>query len=80
MYQGRTDVKARLAKRCPFCGSDMIVTLAKGYYYHDHSQVGYCRIGCENCSVTVSDIIGHEASYSDAYKRVLKQWNRRVMA
>lgn len=69
------EVKAKLAKKCPFCGSDKIKTDDPEWLKNGDLEV--VRIKCDECGAEVTaytngcDPIG-------GYREALKMWNRRA--
>ena len=69
------EVKARLAKRCPMCGSERIVADSKSIFEEkDFHTVGFVCLGC-GLSLRIGNM-SHD--YNEAYRATLKAWNRRT--
>lgn len=75
-------VKAKLAKRCPCCGSaNVVMDNPKWLKAEELSQV---TIMCMGCGLRVSAFAGYLASegktftLSQAYTKALTRWNRRA--
>lgn len=70
-------VKAKLAKRCPCCGSEHIVAEnPKWLKLHDLKCV---TIVCTDCKVGVTGYVGAGESLANAYQSALIRWNRRLV-
>lgn len=69
------EVKAKLAKKCPFCGSDRIKTHDPEWLKKGNHEV--VTIRCDECGAEVN-------AYTDGcdpingYCKALKIWNRRA--
>jgi DNA-directed RNA polymerase subunit RPC12/RpoP len=70
------EVKARLTKACPYCGSRNIVTIAPKAYRDNGLRCNW--ITCEDCGARVSGYSNDEGDYNTAYREALKVWNRRA--
>lgn len=69
------EIKAKLAKKCPFCGSDRIKTDQAEWIKNNELMV--VRIMCDECGAEVR-------AYTDVcdpvggYREALTKWNRRA--
>lgn len=79
-YQRRIPI----AKPCPLCGSEKIISEKKSNYEKNNKCCTY--IQCDECGLEVygdpefKTGSGYEMDYSTALKRALKKWNRRATA
>ena len=73
------EVKAKLVKPCPFCGSKKIKALNRDYYEEQHFT-GDMRLECEDCGATLWNFPhdGKDYDYNDAMKMIVERWNRRA--
>ncbi len=73
----KMSVKARLAKRCPCCGSEhIVVENPKWLKYHDLKCLS---IACADCKMGVTGYVGAGESLANAYQSALMRWNRRLV-
>ena len=70
------EVKARLAKACPHCGSRNIVTIDPKCFREGGLSANW--ITCDNCGARVSGYSEDAGDYNTAYRESLKVWNRRA--
>ena len=70
------EVKARLTKACPHCGSRNIVTIDPEAFREDDLKCNW--ITCDNCGARVSGYSEDAGDYNTAYRESLKVWNRRA--
>lgn len=72
-------VYAKLSKPCPLCGSRDIVTESKHEFLRHKRDYGpeiSMTITCVGCGVMVRGV--PESGCNEAYRSVLKRWNRRA--
>ena len=69
------EVKAKLAKKCPFCGCGTIKTKKPEWIREGDLKV--VVIKCDNCG---AEVRAHteECDPSAGYREALKLWNRRA--
>ena len=77
-----SEVKARLAKRCPCCGSENV--LMDNPKWIKMNGLSVVTIKCGDCDMQVSGYAGHhwvenrDYTLEQAYVSALKRWNRRA--
>ena len=77
-----TDIKARLAKACPCCGSKNI-RIDNPEWIKKHI-LNMVTIACGDCGLHVDGYAGHsyitgeDLTIQQAYQSALKRWNRRA--
>ena len=77
-----SQVKARLAKRCPCCGSENV--LMDNPKWIKMNGLSVATIECGDCGMQVSGYAGHrwvenrDYTIEQAYVSALKRWNRRA--
>lgn len=75
-------VKARLAKRCPCCGSTKV--LMDNPKWLKMNELQTASIKCADCGLEVTGYAGHRwvenkyVTLEQAYVSALKRWNRRA--
>jgi len=69
------ETKARLAKKCPFCGSKKIVT-KRADFLRDGNLLT-TEIKCDACGAEVR-VYTDECDPAKGYREALKVWNRRT--
>ena len=72
------EVKAKLTKACPYCGSRNITTINPEAFRKSGLTCNW--ITCDNCGVRMSGYSEEAGDYNTAYRESLKLWNRRVSA
>ena len=77
------EVRARLAKPCPFCGSRKVITESREHFEAGETKT-CCYIECADCGATIyGDPVRDESGrfvedYNTAQRGALKAWNRRA--
>lgn len=72
------EMKARLVKACPHCGSKNIVTIIPREFKKNGLRANFIK--CENCDAYVNGYTNVSGDYNGAYREALKKWNRRATA
>ena len=67
------EVRARLAKPCPFCGCGMVKT-DRPAFFREH-KLEATSITCDRCG---AQVYGMGSDFNTAYHEALKLWNRRA--
>lgn len=65
---------AKLAKKCPFCGSKAIKTLSKAFVEETVTELVYIK--CDDCGAKV-EAFTDGCNFNEGYRQALKTWNRR---
>ena len=75
-----SEVKARLTKPCPCCGSKNIMMDDPKFIRENGLKV--VELWCKDCGLSmkvfVGDNEGHASSVKEAYQIAVKRWNRRA--
>ena len=70
-------VKAKLAKRCPCCGSTNIKMDDPKWLKENNLRL--VEIWCEDCKLTAeAHVVLDGKDLADAYRVALRRWNRRA--
>ena len=67
--------RAKLVKKCPFCGSSVIKT-DNPEWIKEH-EIEVIKIQCDECGAEVRAYT-HECDPISGYREALKIWNRRA--
>jgi Lar family restriction alleviation protein len=70
-----TETRAKLARKCPFCGCELIKT-QKPEWIEGH-EIQMVTIECDECGAQVSGHADHP-DFKKCYAIALKRWNRRA--
>lgn len=77
------EIKAKLAKSCPCCGSKNIVMDDPAWLRHH--ELGAVSIMCNECKLKITGYAHKwdngrmiDTSLAEAYRDALKRWNRRA--
>jgi hypothetical protein len=81
----KTEVKAKLAKRCPCCGSDRI--MMDDPKWLKSCDLNVASIWCKECGLTMNGFRGKwengervKLPIEEAYRNALIRWNKRSAA
>lgn len=69
------EARAKLAKKCPFCGSNIIKTSKPEWITENEIEV--VSIECDHCGATVKAYTDGP-DFKNGYAEALKIWNRRA--
>ena len=78
----KSEIKARLAKNCPCCGSDQVYMDNPKWLKESNLQA--VSIMCKDCGLEITGFAGirysenREYTIEQAYQSALKRWNRRA--
>lgn len=75
-----SEVRAKLAKPCPFCGCSVINVRSRENYENSAFSSGAMHMQCDRCGLELWSFPypRSEMDYPEAYRAMLKKWNRRV--
>ena len=77
------NVKAKLCKPCPLCGSKNLTITCREFYEDCETLYNCIRIECEDCFLefpTYFDTTDGQPEYNEACRQAVIKWNRRSRA
>ena len=75
MFEG-VEVRAKLTRRCPFCGCEKINATSPAFY----TEKNLCCviISCDECGAEIAGEPSYDHDYNEAARSAVKKWNGRA--